>query len=229
MSMQDVSDEARAQGIEVVFGAALKDYPAGSYGHYEGEYVALGDLELEGVDPSEVSADIDTLIHAWDEIGGEVFATLKAKLAGNPNLWFTEDEQIWMTEAGAAALLPFAAELDALEAATYRYTRHTDGDLFEAIDSLVFGRFEEMELDPDAYELDEETEEQLDAVEDDDVRDVLTILSSGDPNTLVVGADPAALARATAGVHSVCEIEDACQQDFVNAVLFVPRGAFATT
>jgi malonyl CoA-acyl carrier protein transacylase len=233
MSLLDASDEARAQGFEVALGAALADYPAGSYGHYQGEYVALGELGLEGVDPSEASADIDTLIHVWSDVEGEIHATLKEKLAGNPNLWFTADEEIWMTEAGAAALLPFAAELEALDAGTYRYDRLTDGDLFAAIDSLVYSRIAAMEsawgeVDPEQYELDEETEAQLEGVEDEQVRDALTIVSSGDPDSFVVGGAPTALARAEGCVHTVCEIEDAGQQDYVNAVLFIPRGAFGT-
>ncbi|ACY15520.1 hypothetical protein [Haliangium ochraceum] len=232
--MSEAEDEllaAKQQGMEVFLEAPLDDFPAGSYGFYFGELTYLRELDFSDMSPDEASTELDTLFQVWDGVGDETRQMLQEKLAGNDQVWFTEGDDIWLSEAGMAAMLPLLDEDDLDEIACYAFACQSDEALFDAVHALIFERFESLgedwdEIDADDYDPDDEFGEKLDKVEDERVRAVFLTLCDGDPASFELCATPQELAAHKRGVHLVCELEDAHQQDFVSHVLFIPKTPF---
>lgn len=210
--------------MQVLIGAPLADFPAGTYGYYQGEVVylsALVDVEPEATD------DTDLLIQMWDGLDAALIERLRARAREVSGVWVSDEGDVWTTDAGLARIRDLFDEADADEIACYLFERSSGTSLFDAIDGLVYTPIVSMEsawgeVDPDDYGVDDETEEMLERVDDERVQDALRITLGSDHTVFEMWSTAPELASQSRGVHVVCDIEDQCQQDFVNRVLYIP-------
>ena len=229
MSLLDANEAAKTQGMGVLLGAALSTFPDGTYGYYMGEYFNLGALNYANADMAEASADTDMLIQIWDEISPELLERIKARASDSPHIWISAQDDVWVTDAGMTQIYDLFDDDDKDEIGCYVFERGGEPTLFSAVDFLIYRPIASMEsawgdVNPDDYSPDEDTREKLSHVEDPLVRGALQIVLGNDAHIFNIWRAPAALSAETQGVHEVCEIEDQCQQDFVNRVLYLPAG-----
>lgn len=227
MSLSDVDEAARRQGLGVLIGAPLADFPPGTYGYYCGEFAYLDDLDLDLDAPAEDDPDTDLLVQIWDGVDATLLDRVRAQAADVAGVWIGDQGDIWATEVGLAHIHDLFDDADPYALSCYVYQRSSEATVFDAIDSLVYTPIVSMEsawgeLDPDEYGVDDETEALLDQVDDPRVQAALQVVLGNDATVFEKWATPAELATKTRGVHVVCELEDQCQQDFVNRVLYIP-------